>query len=88
MVLANAAFHAGPIGAARALAFRLGVVIAGGGVLAGAAHARMLAVRLPGPPWLTLPIPADRIHRHLGWNSGHHAFWVLPLAVGVLVAGF
>ncbi len=57
-----------------------------GAVLAAARHARRLRDGPAGPEWLSLPIPVDRLARHLAWDARPLAFTAALPAAGVLAA--
>lgn len=85
---AGAAHAAGASAVAREMAIRLGLLVAGGASIAGARHAWVLHGNLPGPAWLALPVPAERVHRHLVWGSTQHALWPALPALAVILAAW
>ena len=76
----------GPAAVAAVLAAGLAACAVAGGIIAGADLARRLRRGLAGPEWLALPIPPRVIARQSAWESGLHALWVLPAALGLLAA--
>jgi hypothetical protein len=76
----------GPATAAAALAAGLAACAALGGLAAGIEQARRLRGRPAGPEWLALPVPPRAIAGQSAWESGLHALWVLPAALGLLAA--
>ncbi len=76
----------GPGTVATALAAGLGACAALGGMVACADHVRRLGRHPAGPEWLALPLPLQAVAGQSAWESGLHAFWVLPLALGLLAA--
>ena len=76
----------GPADAAAALAAALAACAALGGLTAGADQARRLRRDPAGPEWLALPVPPRAIAEQSAWESGLHALWVLPAALGLLAS--
>jgi hypothetical protein len=46
----------------------------------------MLAGRLPGPPWLALPVTPGALLEHVAWEARLKALWAAALVPGFLVA--
>lgn len=76
----------GPAGAAATLTAALALCVLAGGALVAARHLRRLRRAPGGPEWLALPLTTRRLARHLAWDSGLHALWVLPGPVALLAA--
>jgi hypothetical protein len=76
----------GAAAVAAALATGLAACAALGGLIACADHARRLRHRPAGPEWLALPVPPRILAGQSAWESGLHALWVLPVALGLLAA--
>ena len=75
---------AAAVAAALAAALAAGAVL--GGIIAGADLSRRLRRSPAGPEWLALPVPPRAIAEQSAWESGLHALWVLPAALGLLAA--
>jgi hypothetical protein len=76
----------GPAAVAEALAAGLVACAVLGGLVTCADHVRRLGHPPAGPEWLALPIPPRVIAGQSAWESGLHALWVLPVALGLLAA--
>src|SRR5580765_1665291 len=81
------AFARGAWAAAGDAATVLAALAVFGGTLAGGRYALRLAPGAPGPAWLTLPVPAARVHRHLARTSRPLALWAGIPALAALAAG-
>jgi hypothetical protein len=71
---------------ATALAVALATCALLGGTIAAGHQARRLRRAPAGPGWLALPLPLRAIAGQSVWESGLHALWVLPAALGLLAA--
>jgi hypothetical protein len=78
--------RAGPGAVLQVLAIAGLILAAIGGVLVALRHVRRLRTGAEGPPWLSMPISAAGLARHLAWESRSHALWVAVPALGVLAA--
>ncbi|HEY2954663.1 MAG TPA: hypothetical protein VGK89_05395 [Candidatus Eisenbacteria bacterium] len=87
LALASLAFPNRPWAAAAGCAAGLAACALAGAALAGTRHAERLANGFPAPPWLALPVPAGRIHRHLAQDSCAVSRFALLPGLAVLAAG-
>ncbi|HET9327159.1 MAG TPA: hypothetical protein VFQ05_10325 [Candidatus Eisenbacteria bacterium] len=58
------------------------------GVSVAVRHARRLRSGPPGPAWLSVPASERALGRHLAWDSGLAAGWIVVPAVGVWSAAW
>src|SRR5258706_2299001 len=65
----------------------LAMALVAGGLIA-ARHAARLRSGPPGPEWMSLPIGARALARHLAWDSSMVAGWVIFPALGVWIAAY
>jgi hypothetical protein len=86
VLMASVGSDRGPAAVALTIAAKWALIGVTAGATAGAAIAHALRTGPAGFAWLSLPIPAHRVMRHVAWNARVRALWPVLFAPPVLIA--